>query len=301
LCEQGRNFANKIWNAFRLVNGWQQRTTDIPSSASDEIAIRWMRSRLNEAIASVDEDFVKFRISDSLMTVYKLIWDDFCAWYLEMIKPGFEQPMSRQTYEATVSIFEDVLKVLHPFMPFISEEVWQHLKVRNQGEAITISSWPEGGAIDTSLLSEFNGFSELVSGIRNVRKELNLPNRDAIEVRYLSSSGYRTAFAENVKRLCNVSVLEAADVKEDGWYSFVVGTQEFFMPLSGDVDVAAEREKIAAELDYTRGFLESVMKKLSNEKFVNSAPAAVVAAETKKKEDAESKIRIMEEKLKSLS
>jgi valyl-tRNA synthetase len=301
LCEQGRNFANKIWNAFRLVHGWKGRTADIEMSSSDEIAIRWMKSRLQQVLEEIDDDYEKFRISESLMSIYKLVWDDFCAWYLEMVKPGFEQPMSKETYEATRSIFENLLKILHPFMPFITEEVWQHLTERpNAEDALVVAAWPMRVAYDQSILDKFKEFEEIVTSIRNVRKTQNIPNKESIVLNTLSSSSFDSPFEDSIKHLCNVSSIEKIAEKDLSASSFIVDSNEFFIPMSSNVDVDAEKERLSKELEYTKGFLASVMKKLGNEKFMNSAPVAVVEGENKKRSDAESMIKMLEEKLQAL-
>jgi valyl-tRNA synthetase len=270
-------------------------------SASDEIAIRWMKSRLQQVLEEIDDDFEKFRISESLMSIYKLVWDDFCAWYLEMVKPGFEQPMSKETYEATRSIFENLLKILHPFMPFITEEVWQHLAQRpNVEDALIVAAWPMRVAYDKGILDKFREFEEIVTAIRNVRKTQNIPNKESIVLNILNASTFVSPFEESIKHLCNVSDIDRIVEKDLSASSFIVESNEFFIPMSSNVDVAAEKERITKELEYTQGFLASVMKKLGNEKFVNSAPPAVVEGENKKRTDAESMIKMLEEKLQSL-
>jgi len=301
LCEQGRNFANKIWNAFRLVNGWESRTENRAMTGSDEVAIRWMKSRLQQVLEEIDDDYEKFRISEALMSLYKLVWDDFCSWYLEMIKPGFEQNMSRETFEATRSIFENLLKILHPFMPFLTEELWHHLNERKSAdEAIVVSAWPMRVAYDKTILENFKEFEEIVTAIRNVRKTQNIPNKESITLKMFSSASFDSPFTDNIIRLCNISSIDKVNESDKSWTSFMVDSNEFFIPMSSNADMEAEKERIIKELDYTKGFLASVMKKLGNEKFVNSAPPAVVESENKKRQDAESLIRVLEEKLVSL-
>ncbi len=299
LCEQGRNFANKIWNSMRLIQGWEH--TDATSSEVDKVSIAWMRSRLNQVIEEQEKSFADFRISEVLMSNYKLIWDDFCSWFLEMIKPSYGEGISSETYKESISIFEDILKLLHPFMPFLSEEIWHIIGDRGGKEdALVVAPWPAARAIDNEILNDFEYFSQLVSALRNVRKENNISFKEELELKVKQNESVTSRFAPVITKMCNLSSMEEVSEKVGQSYSFLVKSNEYFIPMSGDVDVAKEAEKIKEELEYTRGFLNSVMKKLSNERFVSGAPEQVVASEKKKQADAEAKIKVLEEKLESM-
>jgi valyl-tRNA synthetase len=300
LCEQGRNFSNKIWNAFRLVKSWNPEQKPQPKSA--EVAIEWMNTRFNQTLVEIDQSFDRFRLSEALMSTYKLVWDDFCSWYLEMVKPPYGEQIDEDTYEATLGYFENMLKLIHPFMPFISEEIWQHLDNRpNKDDALIVATWPARGTIKESLQKEFEVAAEVISAIRTIRKTNNLPNKESLELKVLAHQSLDKEFDAVIQHLCNISSIEYINQKAENAFSFLVNGNEYFIPFSENVDVEAEREKLQKELDYTRGFLNSVAKKLSNEGFVNSAPPAVVDIERKKMADAESKIRMIEEKLTGLS
>jgi valyl-tRNA synthetase len=300
LIEQGRNFANKIWNAFRLVTGWT--VTEEPQPVENKVAAAWFEARLHEALTTLEDHFSKFRMSDALMAVYKLIWDDFCSWYLEMIKPEFGKPIDRETYEQTVAYFESVLKVLHPFMPFITEELWQAFKERGTSESIMLASWPKAQSFDTKILQEGNMAFQIIGEIRNARNVKGISPKDALKLLVKQNSGATLdLFWPVIRKLANVSdidfVKDAGDATATG---FVVGSAEFFIPLEGRIDVEKEREAIQKELAYEKGFIASVDKKLGNEKFVASAPPQVVATERKKKADAEARIKALEERLSRL-
>ena len=300
LCEQGRNFSNKIWNAFRLVNGWE--VADKPQPESAAIAVKWMESRMSKAIIEINDLYESFKLSEVLMTTYKLIWDDFCAWYLEMAKPVYGSPIDKTTYEATVRFFETGLKLLHPFMPFITEEIWQFLGDRsNPKDALVVAQWPTAGEIDELILSDFALMEEVVTGVRTIRKNNQLPQKQAITLMVRNNGDVNNRFDAVVKHLCNVEEIVAVSEKQDNAFSFLVKTSDFFVPFGENVDLEGEREKLTKELEYYRGFLISVDKKLSNEKFVNSAPASVVDAEKKKQADAQMKIATITEKLSSLN
>ncbi len=303
LCEQGRNFANKIWNAFRLVQSWQEKVDPAlqqPESAS--IAIEWMRSKLNETLKTLNDDYDKFRINEALMTTYKLIWDDFCSWYLEMIKPPFGSGIDSKTLQATVEIFETILKVLHPFMPFISEEIWSYLGNRNSAQdSICLAKWPELSNTNETLLTTFSQFTEVVIGLRNVRKENNIPNKEKITIKVVAQEEYFKGFDASISHLCNTEAIEYVNEKPINSFTFIVKGTEFFVPFTDNVDVEVERKKIQEELHYTKGFLKSVESKLSNEKFVNNAPEQVLENERKKQQDALTRIKLLEEKLTSLN
>lgn len=299
LCEQGRNFANKIWNAFRLIKGWQ--VDENLSGSENTTAINWFESRINASLAEIEDHFSKFRISDALMSVYKLVWDDFCSWYLEMIKPGFEQPIDKPSYEATINYFERLMKVLHPFMPFLTEELWHQIKERNEKDCIIVANWPEKGPVNTEILQAASIAFDIVSNIRNTRSSKGISPKVefSLFIKTVNPSVYQL-FAPIIKKLANVGEINFTSDKVEGSVSFVVKADEFFIPMEGEIDVEKEREHIFKEIEYTQGFLNSVNKKLSNEKFVSSAPAKVVEMEQKKKADAEAKLKALEESLKNL-
>ncbi|HBK87791.1 MAG: valine--tRNA ligase [Cyclobacteriaceae bacterium] len=299
LCEQGRNFSNKIWNAFRLVKGWE--TTHQPAPAENIIAADWFEARFQQALSELNDHFSKFRISDALMTVYKLVWDDFCAWYLEMIKPEFGKPIDQETYQRTVHHFEQVLKVLHPFMPFITEELWQALKDRSAKEAIVLASWPAKAPAQTALLAQAALSFSVVSEVRNLRNAKGISPKEPLALQTKAGKDLiHPSFVAVTRKLANLSEIRFDTASGGQGAGFLVGTHEFFVPLAGKADAAKEKESIQKELDYLRGFLASVDKKLSNERFVNSAPPAVIDGERKKKADAESKIKSLEDNLKAL-
>ena len=301
LCEQGRNFCNKIWNAFRLVQGW---TVD-DNAAQPETAERagqWFAARLRATSAEVSDLFSKYRISDALMEVYRLFWDEFSSWYLEMVKPAYGSPIDGKTYQQTLSFFDDLLHLLHPFMPFITEELWQHLVERKEGESIMVSpqsiSAPEKG--DSKLLSDFEIVKAIIAGIRSIRSSKNISPKNELVLEAVGSLEVKD-FTGIIGKLANLSIIKEVAEKSQGALSFMVGTAEFAVPLGDLIDTEAERAKAEAELQHLEGFLKGVEKKLSNERFVNNAPEAVVALEKKKKADAESKIKTLKEMLKSLS
>ncbi len=299
LCEQGRNFSNKIWNALRLIKGWQI-DDNLPQPEYAKVACEWISARIDENTLLIDEHFDKYRLSDALMAVYKLIWDEFCAWYLEMIKPPYGEAIDKTTYDAAIHTFEKLLKLLHPFMPFISEEIWHTLNQRNEGDDLIIAEWHTAVQFDAALLNRFEFIRETVIAIRNIRAEKNIPFKESIE---LSIKGdcetADTYFNEVMIKLCNISSLHYIDEKLENALGFIVNSTEFYIPFGETIDIEAEIVKLKAELDYTRGFLLSVMKKMQNERFVQSAPAQVVEIERKKQQDAEARIKVIEEQLKS--
>ncbi len=296
LCEQGRNFNNKIWNAFRLVKGWE--VADVEQPEASRQAVLWFRHTLNDALATVKDHFSKFRLSDAMMVLYRLFWEEFSAWYLEAVKPAYGQPMDRATMAATLEFFDMLLRLLHPFMPFITEELWQHLDERKDGDSIMYALIPEPEQADQALLKAMADVKEIVGGVRNVRKQKNLPNKEQLTLQAVG--GLNNPFEAIITKLAGLEKIEAVTEKDATAAAFMVGTAEFAVPLAGSIDVEEEIKKLEAELEYTRGFLASVDKKLSNERFVANAPEAVVANERKKKADAESKIATMEQALKAL-
>jgi valyl-tRNA synthetase len=298
LVEQGRNFTNKIWNAFRLVKGWEV-DKKLTQPEENKTAIQWFESKFNQSLKELTDHFEKFRMSDALHSVYKLIWDDFCAWYLEMIKPEFGKPIDAVTYAKTISLFENALKVLHPFMPFITEELWSELKPRAERECILVASWPTVGEIETSLLKEATLAFETITQVRNTRNSKGISPKEAIKLYKKEGADDFSCFWPIIKKLSNINEVFSATEKPAG-ISFLVGTIEYTIPMEGKLDLEKERELILKDLEYQRGFLASVDKKLSNEKFVSGAPAKVLELERQKKADAETKIKTYEEALKEL-
>ena len=294
LVEQGRNFCNKLWNAFRLVKGWQ--VVDNPDAVQGrDIAIRWFDSTFSAAVLEIQDHFSKYRISDALLSLYKLIWDDFCSQYLEMIKPGFEQPIDRATYEATINFFDQLTRLAHPFMPFITEEIWQELRDRTEGESICVADYPTAGLVDTQLLADMSTALELITSIRNLRSskqispkvELPLAIKSAMPARFQSFEGLLT-------KLANLSQIEYVTEAASG-SSFVIKGDEFYVNIVGEIDVEQERANQQKELDYILGFRDSVLKKLSNEKFVANAKPDVIERERQKLADADAKIKTLQE------
>jgi valyl-tRNA synthetase len=297
LPEQGRNFANKIWNALRLVKSWNvDDSTGQPDSSA--IAVEWMNEVLKKSIIDIDRNFRKFRISEALMLTYKLFWDEFSGWYLEIIKPEYQKPVDRLTYEATVTLFDKLIKLLHPFMPFITEEIWQLLLERKDGESIMVTRIPEAKKFNKDLVSSFASVKETISAVRTIRKDRDIPNKEKLELFILSDKDNSVAgFLPVIKKLCNLSEIKFVSEKQDGAASFMVGTTGYFIPLGLKLDVKAELLKIKGEVEYYREFLVSVMKKLENERFVQNAPTTVLELERKKKSDAESRIKSLQERL----
>ncbi len=297
-CEQGRNFSNKVWNAFRLVKSWDVQNINQPESS--KIAIEWFKNKLNDAIKSINDNFDKFRMSDCLMTTYKLVWDDFCSWYLEMVKPAYQQPIDQKTLDATINFFEQLLQLMHPFTPFITEELWHLLRERQEVDDIIVSSLPQEGNVDEDILKQFEIASEIISNIRNIRKQNNIANKVELNLFIKDNSGINKTFDTVITKMGNISQLEYVTEKVPNSFSFIVKNNEYFIPFGDEIDVTAELEKLNKELEYTKGFLASVQKKLANEKFVNGAPQQVVANERKKEADATSKISILKDKIASL-
>jgi len=298
LVEQGRNFSNKIWNAFRLVKGWEIDSNILEND--NQTAFDWFESRLNESITEIEDHFSKFRISDALMSTYKLVWDDFCSWYLEMIKPPYQQPVDLETYEKTIVFFEKILQLLHPFMPFITEELWQQIKYREVKDALIISEWPKAQGYNTKLITNAAHIFEVVSQVRNIRASKGISPKEAFDLTIHTENGELfSSFEAILKKLANLSNVSFGQNVENA-ISFVIKSDEFFLPIGEQLDIEKERENLLKEIDYTKGFLNSVAKKLSNEKFVNSAPAQVVEGERKKEADAQAKIKTLEESLAKL-
>ncbi|MFD1016250.1 valine--tRNA ligase [Winogradskyella rapida] len=298
LCQQGKGFGNKIWNAFQLTNLWE--VADIAQPESSKIALEWYESKFQSVLLEIEDHFSKYRLSDALMAIYKLIYDDFCGWMLEMVKPAYQQPIDRVTYDKVMSIFEDNLKIVHPFMPFLTEDIWQYIKERSPEEALIIAKWPEAKPINTTLISEFDFASEVISGIRNIRKQKNIAFKDAIKFSVVNNEKSSTTFDAVISKLGNLEQFEYVNEPVEGALTFRVKSNEYFIPMEGSIDVEAEIKKLTEELNYTEGFLKSVQKKLSNERFVAGAPEQVVAAEKKKEADALAKIETITASLASL-
>ena len=294
-CEQGRNFTNKIWNAFRLVSSWEVK--DLEQSKSAEIAIEWFESKFNKSLKFINEQYDKFRISDALMGTYRLVWDDFCSWYLEMIKPGYKQPIDAKTKEKTIYFFEQILKLVHPFTPFVAEELWHLVGDRKEGEDIIVALWPEVGVVNEDILHNFDHAAEVITNIRNVRKQNNIANKIKVEFAIKATTSHPKNMDAVILKMGNLSKLEYSDDKLGNAYSFLVKNNEYFIPFDETVDLVEEKKKLEEELAYTKGFLKSVEKKLGNERFVNNAPDQVVVNEKKKAADAKVKINILEEKI----
>lgn len=299
LCAQGKGFTNKIWNAFRLIKGWEVSDSATQPEAA-RVAIAWYEAKLQQTLLDIEDNFEKYRISDALMAIYKLVWDDFCSWFLEMIKPAYQQPIDRATFDKAIEMLESNLKLLHPFMPFLTEEIWQHIATRSKEEALIVASWPESKPFDAALISGFEQAAEVVSGVRGIRKEKNISFKDAISLKVLNNEGFSTAFDAVIQKLGNVDVVEYTAEKVSGALSFRVKSNEYFIPISGAIDVSAEIEKLNEELEYTKGFLKSVEAKLSNEKFVVGAPEKVLEMERKKQADALAKIATIAQSLAGL-
>ena len=301
LCEQGRNFNNKIWNAFRLVKGWQVADAEQPEYAA--LATKWFEAMLAKTAAEVDDLFGKYRLSEALMAVYKLFWDEFSSWYLEMVKPAYingePQPIDRVTYEKTLSFFDSLLKLLHPFMPFITEELWQHLYDRKEGESLMVQQLDIPTACDEDIVKSFEAVKEVIGGIRTIRLQKNIAQKETLELQVVGENPV-AAFNSVIAKLCNLTAVSAVENKAEGSASFMVGTTEYAVPLGSLINVEEELKKLEADLKYNEGFLQSVLKKLSNEKFVSKAPAAVIEMERKKQADAESKIAALKESIAAL-
>lgn len=298
LCEQGRNFNNKIWNAFRLIKGWEV-SDSIVQPESSKIAIQWFENILAKTVAELDDSFGKYRLSEALMAVYKLFWDEFSSWYLEMVKPAYQQPIDKKTYEATLGYFDSLLRLLHPFMPFITEELWQALAERKEGESVMVSDMPKETAFDTAFIDTFEKIKETIAGVRTIRLQKNIPNKEELSLEVVGQ--YDTAFDSVISKMCNLSSITSVNEKDVTAASFLVGTTEFSVPLGSNIDVEAELKKLNDELRYLEGFLKSVAAKLSNEKFVANAKAEIVENERKKQADAESKIKTIKESIANLS
>lgn len=294
-CEQGRNFTNKVWNAYRLVSAWEVKEFEQPDSSKK--AIEWFEAKFNKTLQEINDAFDKFRISDALMLTYKLVWDDFCSWYLEMIKPGYEQPIDYETLSSTKFFFSQLLKIMHPFTPFVSEELWHLLEERHIGDDIVISSWPKTANFDQTCLKQFEYMEKVVINIRNIRKQQNIANKIKLELFIKKNQSIDSNFDSVIRKMANLSIMEYSTEKISPANSFIIDSNEYFIPFGESVNMEGEKEKLLTDLSYTKNFLESVRKKLTNEKFMSGAPAQVVEVERKKEADALSKIAVLEQKL----
>lgn len=298
LCQQGKNFANKIWNGFRLIKGWE--VADLPQPQASKLGLEWYRAKFNKTLSEIENHFSKYRISDALMAIYKLVWDDYSSWLLEIVKPAYQKPIDKRTFSELITIFENNLKLLHPFMPFLTEEVWQHIEERTPKEALVVSKWPIQQKVDESLISSFDFAANVVAGIRTIRKEKNIPMKEALELSVLNEGNVDKEWDVVISKLTNVASISYVNEALEGALSFRVKSNEYFIPMEGAIDIEAEKRKIEEELKYTKGFLQSVLKKLGNERFVNNAPAKVIEIERKKQADAEAKIETLEKSLNSI-
>lgn len=298
LCNQGKAFSNKIWNAFRLVKGWE--VADIPQPEYAQKALEWYNTKLQSTLVEIEDHYGKYRISDALMTTYKLVWDDFCSWLLEMVKPPFGQPIDSKSFIGVIEALENNLRLLHPFMPFLTEEIWQSISDRTPEEALIANNWPEMKPFDAGLISDFELVADVVSGIRTIRKEKNIPFKEAISLSVLIDENFTKDFDAVILKLGNIESLTYVDDKVNGALSFRVKSNEYFIPVAGAVNVEDEIKKLTEELKYTEGFLKLVQGKLSNERFVNNAPEAVIASERKKEADAQAKIKTLQDSIAAL-
>ncbi len=300
LCEQGRNFGNKIWNAYRLVNGWTVDGT-AAQSENNRLAVEWFEQTLGRALCEVEEDFKSYRISEACMTLYKLFWDEFSGLYLEMVKPAYGQPIDEKTFEETREFFDKLMRMLHPFMPFVTEEIWQDLAPRADGESICVTAMPTSTPEDARILNRFELAREVISSVRNIRNQKGLAQKEELTLRVISDANYPAEYAPVIEKMANLSAIEIVTEKDPTAAAFIVKTTQYFIPMSGKIDVEAERKKLTDDLAYYEGFLASVMKKLSNERFVQSAPEKVVANERAKQADAEAKIAALKEQLAAMN
>ncbi|MBP6127648.1 valine--tRNA ligase [Flavobacterium sp.] len=299
LCNQGKAFTNKIWNAFKLIKGWEVSET-IPQPESSKVAIEWYEAKLQQTLLEIEDNFEKYRLSEALMATYKLVWDDFCSWFLEMIKPAYQQPIDKATFDKAIEMLENNLKLLHPFMPFLTEEIWQHITERTPEQALIVAEYPKMTSVNSKLIADFDFATDVISGIRTIRKDKNIPFKDVIELRVVNNEKASNYFDSIIMKLGNITDLKYVTDKVDGALSYRVKSNEYFIPITGNIDVEAEIAKLTEELNYTKGFLRSVQGKLSNEKFVAGAPEQVIANERKKEADALAKIATIEQSIAGL-
>ncbi len=298
LCSNGKAFANKIWNAFRLIKGWE--VADVPQPEASKVAIAWYEAKLQQTLAGIEDSFEKYRLSDALMGIYKLVWDDFCSWFLEIIKPAYQQPIDKATFDKAIELLEANLKLLHPFMPFLTEEIWQYIAERTPGQALIISEWPTMQDTNPDLIAAFDFVTEVIAGIRTIRKQKNIANKDRIDLKIINNEKSTAAFDAVIIKLGNIDNLNYVTEAVNGALTYRVKSNEYFIPIAGNIDLAAEIEKLEEELKYIQGFLKSVQAKLSNEKFVANAKPEIIANERNKEADALAKIATIEQSLTSL-
>ena len=298
LCNNGKAFANKIWNAFRLIKGWE--VADIPQPESSKVAIAWYEAKLQQTLVEIEDHFEKYRLSDALMSIYKLVWDDFCSWFLEIIKPGYQQPIDRVTFNKAIEMLEANLKLLHPFMPFLTEEIWQYIAERTPEQALIIAEYPKATSFNAKLIADFDFATEVIAGVRTIRKDKNIPMKEPIDLKVVNNEKVSSYFDCVIMKLGNITSLEYITDKIDGALTYRVNANEYFIPVSGNIDIPAEIAKLTEELLYTQGFLKSVQSKLANEKFVAGAPPQVIANERKKEADSLALIATIEQSLASL-
>lgn len=299
LCLQGRNFSNKIWNAYRLVQGWE--VVDGKSTEAANSAVVWFEERFKASLESIEKSFEQYRLSEALMSTYKFVWDDFCSWYLEAVKPDYEHPIERETLNKTLEFFERIMKLIHPFMPFLSEELWQNISERAEGETICTAKWEEVAAYETSIIDDFSQAQQIVSGVRNIRASKNIPKKDALSLFAPSIESIPASLKAVTMRLANLDSIEVGKEKEGVGFTFLAGPHEFFIPAGEGINLEEEKSKIQKDLEYQQGFIKSIDKKLSNERFVSNAPAQVVDGERKKQADAQAKIVALEKRLAELN
>jgi valyl-tRNA synthetase len=299
LCNQGKAFTNKIWNAFKLIKGWEVSET-ISQPESSKVAIEWYAAKLQQTLLEIEDNFEKYRLSEALMATYKLVWDDFCSWFLEMIKPAYQQPIDKATFDKAIEMLENNLKLLHPFMPFLTEEIWQHITERTPEQALIVAEYPKMTSVNSKLIADFDFATDVISGIRTIRKDKNIPFKEVIELRVVNNEKASNYFDSIIMKLGNIADLKYVTDKVDGALSYRVKSNEYFIPITGNIDVEAEIAKLTEELNYTKGFLRSVQGKLSNEKFVAGAPEQVIANERKKEADALAKIATIEQSIAGL-
>jgi len=298
LCSNGKAFSNKIWNAFRLIKGWE--VADLPQPESSRVAIEWYEAKFQKVLLEIEDSFEKYRLSDALMAIYKLVWDDFCSWLLEIIKPGYQQPIDKATFDKAIEMLENNMKLLHPFMPFLTEEIWQYIAPRSKEEALIVSKWPTQQSFNETLIADFDFAMDVIAGIRTIRKEKNIPFKDAIELQVINNEKTTQGLDSIIAKLVNSSAITYVKDTVDGALTFRVKSNEYFIPITGAFNVEEEIAKLTEELTYTKGFLKSVQGKLLNEKFMSSAPEKVVANERQKEADALAKIAMIEQSLANL-
>ena len=299
LCNQGKAFTNKIWNAFKLIKGWEVSET-IPQPESSKVAIEWYEAKLQQTLLDIEDNFEKYRLSEALMATYKLVWDDFCSWFLEMIKPAYQQPIDKATFDKAIEMLENNLKLLHPFMPFLTEEIWQHITERTPEQALIVAEYPKMTSVNSKLIADFDFATDVISGIRTIRKDKNIPFKDVIELKVVNNEKSSSYFDSIIMKLGNITDLQYVTEKVDGALSYRVKSNEYFIPITGNIDVEAEIAKLTEELNYTQGFLKSVQIKLSNEKFVANAKPEIIENERKKEADALAKIATIEQSIAGL-